>query len=250
VPWREPILLLILSAVEGAAQVVDYPCVPRFRADRSYIHISEASGGQILLLDRSEIASPAVTRSQASGANQTILRIGGDLSAGFQEFAAPVDSTVQLLQFTVFAECVKSIAVTDPAGTVVEGVKLSSGCIVIVDKPEPGVWRVKISGTGYFSAVAQAKAGLVLAPLRLSPPKPAVEQSVAAYLSGPVETAEFRVVGRNGATLQVIPMTRTDTTFKGVFTPPAEPFHIAVEGKDTQGREFRRVHAPLFEAKP
>jgi hypothetical protein len=249
VRWREPILLLIFCAVEGAAQVVDYPCVPRFRADRSYIHVAEASGGQILLMDRTEIANPAITRSQTSGAGQTILRIGGNLGGGFQEFTAPVESTVQFLQFTVFAECVKSIAITDPSGAAVEGTKLSSGRIVFVEAPEPGVWRVKISGTGYFSVVGQVKGAVGLEPLTLSPPKPAVEQSVTAFLSGPGETAEFLLMGRNGATLQTIPMTRDNTLFKGVFTPPPEPFHIAVQGKDTQGREFRRVHAPLFEAK-
>ena len=56
VPGSAAIVLLILCALEAAGQVVDFPCVPRFRADPSYIHVSEASGGQILLLDRTEIA--------------------------------------------------------------------------------------------------------------------------------------------------------------------------------------------------
>jgi hypothetical protein len=109
---------------------------------------------------------------------------------------------------------------------------------------------VKLSGTGYFAAVAQGKGGVSLAPVRMSPLQPGVEQSVAAYLSGPVESAEFRIVARNGATLQVIPMTQSGTEFSGRFTPPSGPFRIAVEGKDTQGLAFRRVHAPLLEGKP
>jgi len=116
VPWPALILLLVVSAFEGAGQVADFPCVPRFRADPSYIQVAEASGGQILLLDRTEIASPAIARNYASGANQTILRASGNLGGGFQEFSAPVDSGVQLLQLTIFAECVKSIAVTTPSG--------------------------------------------------------------------------------------------------------------------------------------
>jgi len=250
VSWRETVLLLTVCVVESAGQVVDYPCIPPFRADRSYIQLAEATGGQILLLDRTEIASPAITRAYAGGPNQTILRISGNLSAGFQEFTAPVDSGVRLLQFTVFAECVKSIVVTAPSGSEAEGTRLTSGRIVIVDAPETGVWRVKLSGTGYFSAVAQAKGGVGLAPIAMSAPQSGVEQSVVAFLSGPVEKAEFRTVARNGATLQVIRMEQNDTEFKGAFTPPAEPFHIVVEGKDTQGAAFRRVHAPLFEAKP
>jgi len=240
----------MFCALESSAQVVDYPCVPRFRADRSYIHLAEASGGQILLLDPKEIANPAITRAYAAGANQTILRVSGNLGAGFQEFTAPVESGVRSLQFTIFAECVKSIAVASPSGADSEGTQLSSGRIVFVDAPETGMWRVKLAGTGYFSVVAQAKGGVGLAPMQMSPPKPGVQQSVIAFLSGPFEQAEFRIVSRDGATLQVIPMRQAETEFRGMFTPPAEPFHIAVEGKDKQGLTFRRVNAPLFEAKP
>jgi len=132
-------------------------------------------------------------------------------------------------------------------GVVAEGTKLSSGSIVIQDSPEPGAWRIKIAGTGYFAAVAKGNGGIAFPPLKLEQPKPGVEQSLAAYLAGPVDSAEFQIISPGGATLQVIPMTRVDTEFRGVFTPPAEPFHIAGEGKDKQGLLFRRIHAPLLE---
>jgi len=237
------ILLLILLASVSAAQVVDFPCVPRFRADKSYIQTSEATGGQILLLDKTEIASPAITRVYASGANQTILRAAGNLGAGFQEFTAPVDSNVQLAQFKIFAECVKSITVTAPSGEAVEGTKLTSGRIVSVDRPETGLWRVKLAGTGYFSAVAEVKGGVGLAPVQIA------DSSFIAFLSG-AETAEFRLMSRSGATLATLPTERNDTRFTGPFMAPGESFHIAVEGKDKDGAVFRRVHAPLLGAKP
>ena len=248
--YHAAIFLLMLGTLQCAGQVVDAPCVPRFRTDPSYIAVSEASGGQILLLDRTEIANPAITRAHSGANHETILRVSGTLGAGSQEFTAPVDSGVQSLQFAIFAECMKSITVTAPSGAQAEGTRLSSGRIVVLDAPEHGEWRVKLAGTGYFTAVAQAKGGVVFPPLRLERPKPGLEQSLVAYLAGPVETAEFRIVARNGATLQVIPMTQIgDTEFRGVFTPPAEPFHIAVEGKDKQGLAFRRIHAPLLDAK-
>ena len=84
VPGSAAIVLLILCALEAAGQMVDFPCVPRFRADPSYIHVSEASGGQILLLDRTEIANPAIARADSGANNQTILRVSGNLAAGFQ----------------------------------------------------------------------------------------------------------------------------------------------------------------------
>lgn len=240
----------LFQSIQCAGQVVDSPCIPRFHPNPTYIANAEATGGQIMLLDRSEIASPAITQAHTGSNRETILRVSGTLGAGFKEFTAPVDSGVRSLQFTIFAECVKTITVTSPSGVVADGTKLSSGSIVILDSPEPGAWRIKIAGTGYFTAVAQGNGGVVFPPLRLDRPKPGVEQGLVAYLAGPVDSAEFQVVARNGATLQVIPVTRTDTGFRGAFTPPAEPFHIAVEGKDKQGLPFRRVHPPLLEAKP
>ena len=241
---RAAIFVTVLCAGGGAAQVVDSPCVPRFRADPGYIQTSEATGGQILLLDRKEIADPAITKAQLGFNGQSFLRASGALGSGFVELTAPVDSTVKSLQFTVFAECVKRIEVTSPSGSAVEGTKLSSGRIIQLDAPEPGLWRVKLAGTGYFSAIAQGKSGIGLTVLRADP------QSLTARVSGSITNTEFRILARNGATLQTIPMTQDGPEFKGAFTPPAQPYRIAVEGQDQQGRPFRRVHAPLLDAKP
>jgi hypothetical protein len=241
--WREPLLLLSILAGDSAAQVIDFPCVPRFRADKIYIQTSEATGGQILLLDKTEIANAAIARVYGSGANQTILRAAGNLGAGFQEFTAPVDSGVQLAQFKIFAECVKSIVVTAPSGEVVEGTKLTSGRIVMVEKPETGLWRVKLAGTGYFSAVGEVKGGVGLAPLQME------GAGFVAFLSG-AETAEFRLLSRSSGWLGTIPVERSETQFTGAVTAPAEAYHIAVEGTDKAGAAFRRIHAPLLEAGP
>jgi hypothetical protein len=244
VPCRAAIFFTVLCAGGGAAQVVDSPCVPRFRADPSYIHTAEATGGQMLLLDRKEIAQPAITKAQLGFNDQTFLRASGTLGSGFVELTAPVDSTVKSLQFTVFAECVKTIEVTSPSGAAVEGAKLSSGRIIQLDAPEPGLWRVKLAGTGYFSAIAQGKSGIGLIVLHVD------AQSLTARMNGSIASAEFRILARNGATLQTIPMTQDGPDFKGAFTPPTQPYRIAAEGQDDQGRPFRRVHAPLLDAKP
>jgi len=250
VPCRAAVFLLAFCAYEGAGQVVDYACVPRFRADPSYIRVSEASGGQMLLLDRKEIANPAITRAQIGFNDQTFLRASGTLGAGFHEFTAPVDSSVRSLQFTVFAECVKAIIVSSPSGVAAEGEKLSSGRIIFLDAPEQGLWRVKLSGTGYFSVIAQGKSDLSFAPQRLAPPKPGREQSLVVNVTGPVATAAFRILARSGAVLNTVAMTQARSEFTGAFTPPSEPFRIAVEGNDTQGAAFRRVHPPLLDARP
>src|SRR5206468_8059323 len=104
--------------------------------------------------------------------------------------------------------CVKSISVTSPSGAEVEGTKLSSGRIIFVDAPESGLWRVKLSGTGYFSAIAQGKSEISFSPGQMGTPKAGGEQAVTAHLSGPVSTAEFLILARNGAALKTIPMTQ------------------------------------------
>src|SRR5436190_18023285 len=230
--------LIVLIGLLG--QVVDYPCVPRFRADPSYIHTSEATGGQMLLLDRKEIANPAITRAQLGFNDQIFLRASGTLGAGSREFTAPIDPSIRSLQFTVFAECVKTITVTSPSGAEVEGTKLTSGRIIFVDAPESGLWRVKLSGTGYFSVIAQGKSEIGFSPGQIGTPTAGVEQTLTAHLSGPVSTVEFRILARNSAPLKTIPMTQAGSEFTGAFIPPAEPFRIAVEGKDAQGISFRR----------
>jgi hypothetical protein len=236
---RAALVATVLFAARSAAQVVDAPCVPRFRADPSYIQVSEASGGQMLLLDRKEIASPVVTRAQLGFSDQTFLRASGTLGPGFVELTAPVDSTVRSLQFNVFAECLKTIAITAPSGTPVDGEKFASGRIAFVDAPEPGLWRVKLAGTGYYSVIAQGKSAIGLSVPSIDP--------ITARVTGPVGRVEFRILSRSGAPLGAISVTQDGALFHDVFAPPGQPYRIAVEGVDDQGKPFRRVHAPLLQ---
>ena len=62
-------------------------------------------------------------------------------------------------------------------------------------------------------------------------------------------TTEDVVAGENGVLESAVVYVSGGLEGR-TFTPPAEPFHVAVEGKDSHGLTFRRVHAPLFEAKP
>ena len=235
-------VIFLLCAAGSAAQTIDYACIPRFRADPAVIRISEASGGQVLLLSPQEIAHPAIANAQARFSDQTILRASGTLTGRVHEFTAPVERGVRALQFTVFAECVKTVTVTAPSGAEAEGVRLSSGRIVIVDGPEPGVWKVKLSGTGYYSAIAQAKGAIVLDLPEFDPAAGKIE----AHLGGEFGLAQFLLLARDGSVVEPLAMERLGPEFRGALEAPAEPFRIAVEGKDTAGFAFRRVHPRLF----
>jgi hypothetical protein len=239
---RAALIFFFLCAVSGAAQTIDYACIPRFRADPAVIRISEASGGQVLLLSPQEIADPAIARAQPGFNDQTILRASGTLSGRVHEFTAPVERGVRSLQFTVFAECVKTVTVMAPSGREVEGARFSSGRIVMVDGPEPGAWKVRLSGTGYYSAIAQAKGAIALALPRFDPAGGKIE----AHLGGEFDSAQFLLLARDGSVVRPVHLERSGSDFRGALAAPDEPFRIGVEGKDAAGFAFRRVHPALF----
>jgi hypothetical protein len=241
-------LILLSIGIPLSAQTIDYACIPRFRADPGVIRISEASGGQVLLLSPGEIANPAVAQAQANFSDPMILRASGTLTGRVHEFTTPVDSTVRAVQFTVFAECVKSVTITAPSGAEAEGVRFSTGRIVMLDSPEPGIWKVKLAGTGYFSVIAQVKSPLSMTLVGFELAGVGQDQKIVARLSGPIASARFELLSREGATLETLSLARSDNRFEGSFTAPAQPFRIAVEGQDSAGAAFRRVQSVLFSA--
>jgi len=245
------ILLFIACVWPLSAQRVDGPCVPPFRADPVHIRNTEATGGQLFLLDKSEIAHPGIAAIYARIQDPTLLRVSGKLTSGAPEFSVPVDSTVESLQFIVFAECVKFIEIRSPDGTEVTGTPLRSGKLAQVARPEFGEWKVKLAGTGYFSAVAQARTSIrfeVSSPM-IPPFKADSEQSMIAHVTGADGPVEFRAIARNGSVLMTIPATRQETAYSSTFTMPREPFHIVVEGRTSDGTLWRRVKPELIEPK-
>jgi von Willebrand factor A domain-containing protein 7 len=235
-------IIIVICALSSPAQTIDYACIPPFRADPSAIWTSEATGGQVLLLSPREIANPVIAQAQAGSNNQTILRASGALTGRVHEFTAPVEPGVRSLQFSVFAECVKIITITAPSGAQAEGARLSSGRIVMLDTPEPGIWKIKLSGTGYYSAIAQVKANVALA-LQQSE---AAAGRIEAHVAGAFESAHFLLLARDGSELTELALEQTGSEFRGPFTIPVVPFRIAVDGIAASGAAFRRVHPILF----
>ena len=245
---RLGVLLLASFACPLYAQRVDAPCIPPFRADRAHIRNAEATGGHVFLLDKSEIAHPDIAVFYARSSDPTLLRVSGALTSGAPEFSAPVDSTVESLQFIVFAECVRFVEIRSPSGVELKGTALRSGKLAHIARPEPGEWKVKLAGTGYFSVVAQGRTSIRFetSPLVL-PFAAGGDLPIVASVTGAEGALEFRALARNGAALATIPMATEEGSYKGVFTMPREPFRIAVEGRTPDGAPWRRVKPQLIE---
>ena len=140
-----------------------WPCVGR--PDSSMVQVSEASGGQVFLLDPSELASSATLLMARDGHDETLRRIVGDLDAGLRSIEVAVDPSVDRLLFSVSLQCLQQIEIVRPSGAPVAasdaGVSwtaFQAGRQVGVTAPEPGTWTVRLAGKGLLFLVVHARA--------------------------------------------------------------------------------------------
>lgn len=253
-----------------------WPCVGR--PDPAYFRIAEATGGQVFLFDKSEIGNSAILAIMASRYDETVFRMAGSLVDGRYEFSFPIESAVEGVMISVSLQCLQSSDIVTPSGQLLQNTApgdfhvFHAGRIVTLPQPEPGIWRVRVSGHGMFSLVVQAKSELSLDRVRFvreggrpgheglfpthEPPRAAVPQWIAIEVTGSLSDVRARLVTsafENLATLHLressgaIEPGALEHEFLAQVTPPATPFRVVVSGFDAAGLPFQRVHAPLFE---
>lgn len=251
------------------------PCPGAFQIDPSYIEVTEETGGQIYMLNPSEAqkAAPLMTKGLKQ-IDDTILRLTGEIKDSQKEFIVPVDTTVSVLTFSGFIQCLKSVTILDPTGSEVvsgpqvEDTKFQSGRFLLVNTPQPGDWKIRISGTGFFSVVADAKSDIQILDVAFvqlegrpghegyfkikGNPKKGISQTLSAQLDGDTNTVQFVLIQSDGMmtrlTLDRVPGTSDPAEYMGSVIPPDKPFRIAAEGIDASGLIYRRFFAPLFHA--
>jgi hypothetical protein len=227
--------------------------------DPTYIRTAEATGGQVLLFDRSEAGRSMILMQYSGKHEDTIFRSTGTLSTGSHEFTFPVDSTVESLMVTVTLQCLQSITVLRPTNTEVHAGepdvndnRFRSGQVLILTKPQAGLWRVRIAGAGMFFVVAQAKSSISLhrvefvelggrpghegmfpvkGPLHLGE-----QRTLSVNLEAPAGDAHFRLIDSAGETLEPLEMSAADQgederTLEGKITLKHAAFRVAVEGR-------------------
>lgn len=234
-----------------------WPCVAGRAVDPSYIELSESTGGQLFLFQKGEVAQSGAVMGASFSHPSTVVRAVGQLS-GTREFDVPVDSTMQTVLVMVSLQCRNSINVFGPKGMEMtaanstEFANLQTGQIVRIDNPEPGAWRVRLSGTGLFIFTVMAKSEIRLSQVKFAAegeapsrqPRLGVKQKLDAGVAGELSDVQFQLAGAAGETLAEA------ESADGVFsvTPNVERFRVVMTGRDAAGWPVRRVHPVLFRA--
>ena len=242
----------------------DWPCGARI--DPSYFHLAEATGGHLFLLAPFEIGDSAPLMLAVDRHPQTIFRLAGSIAPGVHEFDVPIDSSIESVLFSISVQCLQNAEVLRPSGVPVAGEGVSDYSnfraerMVVVNHPEPGMWKVRAGGSGIAAVMVQARADVALAAVEFAAaesgsyrrtPLAAVENAVRLRIRGDVRDVQAIIVNGAFKTLARLPLTASDEagTFMGRFSPGADPFRVAVAGTDPQGVPFQRVDASLFTAR-
>jgi len=249
-----------------------WPCVGK--PDPSMVSVSEASGGQVFLLDRSELASSATLLTARDGLEEVLRRIVGEFEPGVHSADVAVDRSVERVLFSLSLQCLQEVDVVRPSGAVVAAsdpdvtwTAFHAGRQIGVQSPEAGTWTVRLAGKGLMFLVVHARASLVLegtrlvreggrpgheglfedpAPLESGTPR-LMEIRVSKGLIGPafeMRTSEDRVLGALNPSSHVVD--DDEQVFLVDFVVPSRPFRVVVTGHDRTGKTVQRAQGSLY----
>jgi hypothetical protein len=217
-----------------------------------------------MLLAPEEISDSAELFNAFSAHPQTILRSAGSISPGVHEFPVPVDPSVESVVFSISVQCLQAADVLQPSGlmaagsdTVTDFSSFHAQRVMIVKSPEPGLWNVRVAGSGVAAVVVQARSALGIAAVEFASgrdatfnalPSPDVENRVRIRVSGKVGDVRASLVSGELVPMRRVPLVPTDTdgVFLSRFTPGPDSFRLLVAWKDQAGFDVQRMYAPLF----
>src|SRR5262245_21597157 len=180
-----------------------FPCGARL--DPSYFRVAEGTGGHLLLLAPEEIGDSAALLTAFADHPQTIFRLAGSMNPGLHEFNVPIDSTVDSVLFSISVQCLQTADVVRPSGALAIGDDVTdlpnfrAQHMVIVRRPEPGVWTLRVAGSGISGVVVQARSGIGISRPEFAPaadttfsavPTAAVQNTLRIHVSG--RTSDLR----------------------------------------------------------
>lgn len=241
-----------------------WPCGARL--DTSYFHLAEGTGGHLLLLAPEEIGDAATLLAAFGSHRQTIFRMAGSLTYGVHDLQLPIDPSVESVVFSISAQCLQAAHVLRPSGLPASGDDVTdlsnfrAQRMVIVARPEPGVWTIRISGSGVSGVMVQARSFMGISQLRFTPsggsishavPQVGVENVVRMQISGKFTDLRASLVSGEFRRIADLPLEPGDAegSYVSRFTPGAEGFRVMIAGKDAGGVGFQRLHAPLLTAR-
>lgn len=263
--WFAALAFFAGSVVVGAQQQPSnarpgFPCGARL--DPSYFRVAEGTGGHLMLLAPEEIGDSATLLIAFGDHPQTIFRLAGSMTPGLHEFTVPIDSTVESVLFSMSVQCLQTADVVRPSGALAVGDDVTdlpnfrAQHMVIVRRPEPGIWSLRVSGSGIAGVVVQSRSGIGISRPEFAPapggtfaaiPSAGVENTLRIHVSGSASDLRASLVSGQFTSLADLPIAagETEGTFVSRLTPGMEAFRVLVTGKDANGFAFQRMSAPL-----
>jgi hypothetical protein len=261
--------ILAIPIATGAQQQAPntrsgWPCGGRL--DPSYFRVAEETGGQLLLLAPEEVGDSARLLTAFGSHLQTIFRLAGTVPPGVHEFQVAIDPSVESALFSISVQCLQTAEVLRPSGAFAAGDAVTdlshfrAERMVIVSRPEPGMWTIRVAGNGLAGLVVQAKSALALTHVEFAPtrteaftrvPTAGVENTVRLRVSGHPAEIHGSIVSGTLARIAQLPLAASDAdgAYESRFIPPAEGFRVLVSGRDSEGALFTRLTAALFTAR-
>src|SRR5262249_7482709 len=169
--------------------------------------------------------------------------------------------------FSVSVQCLQAADVLNPSGEHVTGDGVTDFSnfraerMVIVVRPQPGLWTIRVAGSGVAGVTVQARSALGLARVEVAPhgsqayravPSARVENDVRLRMSGQPVDLRASIVDGVFARVAELPLASGDgeSSYISRLTPGTEGFRVLVAGKDSNGFAFQRMHAPLLTPMP
>jgi hypothetical protein len=157
------------------------------------------------------------------------------------------------LLFLVSIQCRERALVFRPSGAEVNqrnaafGVELAAASILRVDQPEPGKWKLRLSGTGLFVASVLAKTSIALPEVSLTTGGSA-PQSLDVRVSGPASRLTLQFVDAAGVRLSepASPEPAAEGLYRIAVPLSGQRYRLIVTGEDASAWPFQRTHPVLF----
>jgi hypothetical protein len=252
--------ILIGAQQQPSNSRAGWPCGARL--DTSYFQVAEGTGGHLMMLAPEEIRGSAALLTAFQSHRQTIFRLAGLLKPGVHDLKVPIDPSVESAVFSISVQCLQVAQVLRPSGLQASGDDVTdlwnfrAQRMVIVARPEPGMWTLRVSGNGVSGVVVQARSAIGISvqfaragsTTFTASPVADVENVVKIQISDKVTEVRASLVSGDFRKIGELPLEagETDGSYLARFTPGTESFRVLVTGKDATGVPFQRMHAPLL----
>lgn len=247
-----------------------------------YDEVARATGGAVYKFD--EGLEGAGDIMIATYGSEILVSETFELYKETKTIRVPIEASVTMVLFTVTALQGKPAAeITDPLGTSlkdylvrkpqeVKEISLENGEAIIVHYPEPGMWKLKVSGTGNLHVKVDIKSDkknnvsfddFEFVELRgrpghqgyfktFRPLAPGQEMKAKATLFGSPQDVRVEFIRSSGDSYpgyggRVIPEAKGSNSYYGDFKIPPNSFRVMMTGKDKDGNPLQRLFNPLFE---